>query len=92
MLVDSTASGLTPFLAALDEAAKQRSLGLVRVEIRGPDDLDKALASLTQQRADGCVMASGSLVFYDRVRLAKLAKERHLPLIFNYRRESTLVD
>jgi putative tryptophan/tyrosine transport system substrate-binding protein len=83
VLVDTTAPA--PYLAALDEAAKQRNLGLVRVEIRGPDDIDKAFASLTQQHAGAVVMVGGSLLFYNRVRLAKLAKERHLPLIFNYR-------
>jgi putative ABC transport system substrate-binding protein len=47
VLVDTTAPA--PCLAALDEAAKQRNLRLVRVEIRGPDDIDKAFASLTQR-------------------------------------------
>jgi putative ABC transport system substrate-binding protein len=85
VLVDTTAPGLTPYLAALDEAAQQRQLELLRVEIRGPGDIHNAFASLSQKHAGAVVMVGGSLLFYNRVRLANLAKERHLPLIFNYR-------
>jgi putative ABC transport system substrate-binding protein len=85
VLVDTTAPGLTPYLAALYEAAKRRQLELLPVEIRGPGDIDNAFASLSQKHAGAVVMVGGSLLFFNRARLANLAKERHLPLIFNYR-------
>ena len=39
-IVDMKLPGLVPYLASLDEAARRLNLGLVRVEVREPADID----------------------------------------------------
>ena len=77
----STTVGLREY-----EAAGQ-SLGLrVRlVELRGPDDLGRAFATLAGDRADALVVPGDTLLFIERRRVVELAREHRLPAMYSLR-------
>jgi ABC-type uncharacterized transport system substrate-binding protein len=84
-IVDTKFPGLVPYLASLDEAARRLNVGLVRAEVREPGDIDNAFISMTQQHVGAGIVAGGTTLFSNRARLAGLAKQRKLPLVFPYR-------
>ncbi|PYO57886.1 MAG: hypothetical protein DMD83_06910, partial [Candidatus Rokuibacteriota bacterium] len=77
----STTVGLREY-----EAAGQ-SLGVrVRlVELRGPDDLGRAFATMAGDRADALVVPGDTLLFIERRRVVELAREHRLPAMYSLR-------
>jgi putative ABC transport system substrate-binding protein len=74
-------------LAFNDAQPAARSLGLrlQRVDVRGPEDLEKAFARLTQERSEALAPLPNSMLRAHRARIVELAARYRLPGIYEYR-------
>jgi ABC-type uncharacterized transport system substrate-binding protein len=65
--------------------AAARSLGLQRqlVEVRRPEDLEKAFTSMVRERAQAFAVVSSTMLRAHRARVAGLAARHRLPSIFD---------
>jgi putative ABC transport system substrate-binding protein len=67
---------------ALNAAAEQLGLALVRIESRGAVDIDRTLSHYTNGTVDGLLLANDSTLAGDpsvRARVIEFAREQHLP-------------
>jgi putative ABC transport system substrate-binding protein len=53
------------------------------LEVRSPDEFDKAFAAMTSARADALVVISNALFFSHRRQLAELTVRHRLPAMFH---------
>ena len=70
------------FLRQTEVAAKSLRVQLQPLEVRDPNDLETAFASVTRRRAQGLIVLPGSLFNLHRHRLADLAARSRVPAIF----------
>ena len=72
-------------LSLRDAEAAAKSLGLqVRpAEVRGPEDLEKAFASIAHQRPEALVLAPSNMFRAHRARIVELAARHRLPATFS---------
>src|SRR6266566_2786127 len=68
-----------------ESAARSLHLQLQSVEVNRPDDFDRAFSALTTGRAEALTVASSSLTFRNRSRIASLAQKNRLPSIYGLR-------
>jgi putative ABC transport system substrate-binding protein len=63
-----------------------RALGvqLQPVELRGPNDLEKAFSAITRERADALIGLTGPAVSILRKRIVELAAKNRLPAIYPF--------
>jgi len=80
----ATASGM-PQLREAERAARALKLLLQPLEARGPDDLDRAFAAMTRERAGGVVVLVDGMLVDNRTRIAGLAEKTRLPAIYGIR-------
>jgi putative ABC transport system substrate-binding protein len=75
----------TEVFSLRDAEAAARSLGVrvQPVEVRRPEDLEKAFASMTRERAEALVPASSNMFRAHRARVVGLAARHRLPAIFD---------
>lgn len=69
------------FRADLEPAARSLGVTLRSVEVRSPDDLDGAFATMATDKIDALLILGQGLMFAERVRLARQALEHRLPAI-----------
>ena len=71
----------------MEAEAAARALGvrLQVVEVRGPDDFDRAFSDITKARTDALAVMSTPTFFGERRRLLDLAAKNRLPTAFAYR-------
>ena len=72
----------------LQEAeAGARTLGvqLQLVEVRGPDELDRAFSTMTRERAEAVFVFPSSILFNERRRIVDLAARHRLPAMYQAR-------
>jgi putative tryptophan/tyrosine transport system substrate-binding protein len=72
---------------ALNAAAEQLGLVLIRVESRGAVDIDRTLSHYTNGTVDGLLLANDSTLAGDssiRARVIEFAREQHLPSASTY--------
>ena len=74
-------------LGDIEVAARSLGLQLVRVEARGPDEIDAAFARMTRESAKGVITIVEPLFIDQRARIADLAQKARLPTVF-LRREN----
>ena len=67
------------------QAARSLGLRLQRVDVRGPEDFEKAFASLTPERSGALAPLPSSMLRAHRARLVELAARYRLPGIYEYR-------
>ncbi len=74
-------------LSLRDAEAAAKSLGLqVRpAEVRGPEDLEKAFASIAHQRPEALALLASNMFRAHRVRIVELAARHRLPATFSDR-------
>ena len=77
-------------LTALDEAARQLGLTLIRVDIKSTDDLDAAFARMKESEADGLFLGRTALTLTAGKQIADLAIAAHLPSCYSFREEVML--
>ena len=63
-------------------AAQVLGITLQPVEIRGPDDIDKAFSALTRERADALIAFSDPLIVSRGRRIAEFAAKGRLPAVY----------
>ena len=69
----------------LKVAAKSLRLRLLFVEVRGPDEFDRAFAEIAKERVDALFVAAESLFYLHRTSLADLALKYRLPTMYGLR-------
>jgi putative tryptophan/tyrosine transport system substrate-binding protein len=82
VLLTLTAPSYRPSSDALDEAAKQLRVHILKVPVRTPDDLDGALVMMTREHMNGFLAVSSPLTRAQRTRLPDLALKYRLPGVF----------
>ena len=76
--------GVTYF-AALESRARKLGLAIMFVDVRTPNDIDDAFATMTRNRADAALILGGGVTYPNRQRIADLALEHRLPAIHLFR-------
>ena len=69
----------------MNDAAQKLPLKIVPAEVRKPDDLEAAFATLAGERADALVVLQDSLLFSEHRRILALAAAALLPAIWTTR-------
>jgi putative ABC transport system substrate-binding protein len=72
-------------LMEAEAAARALGVRLQVVEVRGPDDFDRAFSDITKARTDALAVMSTPTFFGERRRLLDLAAKNRLPTAFAYR-------
>ena len=67
------------FRADLEPVARSLGMTLRSVEVRSPDDLDGAFATMTADKIDALLILGQATVLSERVRVAKQALDHRLP-------------
>jgi putative ABC transport system substrate-binding protein len=82
-----TSENRTGALSLRDAEAAGRALGfrIQPVDLRRPEDLDQAFASMVRERAEALVPASSNMIRAHRVRVVELAARHRLPGVFDAR-------
>ena len=68
-----------------ESAARSLHLQLQSVEVNRPDGFDRAFSAVTTGRAEALTVASSSLAFRNRGRIASLAQKNRLPSMYGLR-------
>ena len=72
-------------LKGVEAAARSLAVQLQIVEVRGPEELDNAFATMTRERAGAVLVLADPMTFFHRARLADLAAKRRLPAMYGVR-------
>jgi putative ABC transport system substrate-binding protein len=70
---------------ALDQAARELGLSLVPVDIKSPDELETAFASMKKSEAEALFVTRTALTFNLGKQIAELALAAHLPSCHSFR-------
>ncbi len=68
-----------------EAAARSLAVELQPVPLRRPEDLEKAFATMTRERAGAILVLSDPMTFFHRARLGDLAVKRRLPAMHGVR-------
>jgi putative ABC transport system substrate-binding protein len=71
-------------LREAEAAARALGMRLQTLEARGPDDIDRAFAAMTRERASALVVLTDSIFTNQRRQIADLAAERRLPAVYGH--------
>ena len=72
-------------LQEYETAGQALGLQVQIMDVRDRDDLERAFAAMTRARADALLVPGDPLLFTERQRVAKLAREHRLPGIYSLR-------
>ena len=70
---------------SLQEAAQQKRLDVIPVEVRNARDLAGAFATLNQERVDVITISGDAVLFSNRREIAEMALKLNLPTVFSQR-------
>ena len=68
-----------------EAAARTLDVQLEVVEVRGPDEFDRAFSTMARQHADALIVFASVMLFSERRRIVALAAKNRLPAMFNNR-------
>jgi putative ABC transport system substrate-binding protein len=85
ILVDFTNPGWPLVRQQHEEAAQRLGLKITYADVRAPDDLDRVLPLLTQERVQALVVWTTAALVSQRRRVAEFALNNRLPTITNLR-------
>jgi putative tryptophan/tyrosine transport system substrate-binding protein len=85
MLVNISNPHHVPQLKEMQAATANANVDLVSVEVRGPDDLEEAFATLAQQNVDALLVSPDIVFLQLGKQIADLAASHRLPAIYGYR-------
>jgi putative tryptophan/tyrosine transport system substrate-binding protein len=74
-----------PSARPLREVAQALGVTLQRVEAQRPDEIEEAFRTMAARRADALVVLSDPVFWTNRARIVDLAREHHLPTIYEWR-------
>jgi len=86
LLVNAGSPDARRYIEVAQAAARPLGITLQPVEIRTPEDIERAFSMIAQSRLQGVCLTSDGLIYVEQRRLARLAHERNVPLI-GYTRE-----
>jgi putative ABC transport system substrate-binding protein len=66
-----------------ERAAKVFGISVFAEESPGPDDFERAFASIRRQKADGLIVVENPMFYTNRVRLCELAATLRIPAMYN---------
>ena len=72
-------------LQETEAAARTLGVQLQRVEVRGPDELDRAFSTMTRERAEALIVLPSAMLYNERRRLVDLAARHRLPAMYQAR-------
>jgi putative ABC transport system substrate-binding protein len=72
-------------LQGTEAAAQTLGVQLQLVEVRGPDEFDRAFATMTSARAEALMVFPSPMLFQERRRLVALAAQHRLPAMYQAR-------
>ena len=81
VFVNSTIPLHIAFRADLEPTARSLGVTLRSVEVRSPDDLDGAFATMAADKIDALLILGQGMMLSERVRLARQALEHRLPAV-----------
>jgi len=73
-----------PQLREAEAAARALGMRLQTLEARGPEDIDRAFAAMTRERASALVVLTDAIFTNQRRQIAELAVERRLPAVYGH--------
>ncbi len=85
VLSSPTDSRTALFLGAANVAAQSLRVQLQSLEVRGPDDLERAFAAMARQRAGALLLLNNPIFYFHRTRVADLAVKTQLPAVSGLR-------
>jgi putative ABC transport system substrate-binding protein len=85
VLWDSTARGNVLQVQGLQSVARTLGLTLQSLDVQDHNDLDKAFAAMTRERADALIVPAGPFVFAHRTQIVGLAAQSRLPAMYGLR-------
>jgi len=65
-----------------ETAARVLGVHLQLVEVRAPDELDRAFSTMTKERAEALIMFPSTMLFNERRRIVDLAAKSRLPAMY----------
>src|SRR5262249_26664574 len=74
-----------PQLREAQVAAPALGPRLQPLEARGPDDIDRAFAAMTSERANGLIVVADGVFIDNRIRIAGLAEKARVPAVYGLR-------
>lgn len=77
------AAGVAEQLAETEQAAELLRVALVKRQVHGLDDLERAFADAAKQRPDALIVIENPLFYTHRARLAELAAGLRIPAMYN---------
>jgi putative tryptophan/tyrosine transport system substrate-binding protein len=77
-------------LKETEAAARALGVQLQLVEVRGPDELDRAFSTMSNERSEALIMLPSTMLFNERKRIVALAAKHRLPSMFNARESAEL--
>jgi putative ABC transport system substrate-binding protein len=80
IFVNPANPGAASYLAAVQAAARTLGLRSHIAEVRGPDDLDGAFASLLRERVDALLLGPDATMLTQRSRIAEFGLRHGLPV------------
>ncbi len=69
-------------LKETDAAARSLGVHLQLVEVRGPNELDRAFSTMTKERGEALMMFPSTMLFNERRRIVDLAAKSRLPAMY----------
>ena len=85
VLWNSGNPGSAPQLREAEVAARALRVRLQPLDVRGPNDLDRAFAAMTGEQAGTLIVVAESMFFTYRTRVAELAAKSRLPAVYGLR-------
>jgi len=81
VLLDANQRSLAQYLDEIEAPVRALGIQMLRLAVRGPDEIGAAFPHMTKERAGALIVLAGPLFFEHRERIAKLAIERRLPIM-----------
>ena len=85
VLSSPSSANAPPQMRGTEAAARSFGVQLQRLEVRGPDDLERLFQAATRERAGALITLDDAFVFTHRTRIVKLAAKSRLPAIYGFR-------
>ena len=84
VLWNPTSAFLHSYWSVLKTLAPTLRVSLQSLEVRDPNELERAFDSMSRERADGLIVLSDTFATFYRSRLAELAAKHRLPTVYGH--------
>jgi putative tryptophan/tyrosine transport system substrate-binding protein len=84
VLWNPTSAFLHSYWSVLKTVAPTLRVSLQSLEVRDPNELERAFDSMIRERADGLIVLSDTFATFYRSRLAELAAKHRLPTVYGH--------